>query len=104
MNDQFIPVKISTKAIKEVKLIMVTKGIPEDYGLRIGVNGAGCAGISYLVGFDKRKESDITFLNEDVTIMIEKKHVMYLVGVELDFYEDTETRGFTFKNSGEKNE
>ena len=101
MNDSFTPVSISDKAMKEVKAIMDNKGIPKDYGLRVGIQGAGCAGISYVVGFDKMKESDVVYQKEDVTILIEKKHVMYLIGIELDFYEGKDERGFTF-NSPDK--
>ena len=61
MNDSFTPVSISEKAMKEVKAIMSKKGIPKNYGLRVGIKGAGCAGISYLVGFDKKKESDVAY-------------------------------------------
>ena len=75
---------------------MENKNIPEGYGLRVGIKGAGCAGISYLVGFDKEKDTDLTFLKEGITVMVEKKHVMYLIGIELDFYEGDEARGFTF--------
>ena len=98
MTELFIPVNISDRAIKEVISIMDSKSIPEEYGLRVGIKGAGCAGISYLVGFDTKKDSDVTFEKEGVTILVEKKHVMYLVGIELDFYEGADTRGFTFNS------
>ena len=98
MNDSFTPVSISDKALKEVKAIMNAKSIPQDYGLRVGIQGAGCAGITYIVGFDKKKESDMTYLKEDVMILIDKKHVMYLVGVELDFIDEQDARGFTFND------
>ena len=98
MNDSFTPVSISDKAMEEVKTIIDKKGIPDDYGLRIGIQGAGCAGISYLVGFDKQKDSDTVYQKEGVKILVEKKHVMYLIGIELDFYEGTDERGFTFSS------
>lgn len=78
---------------------MENKSIPKGYGLRVGIKGAGCAGISYLVGFDKKKETDVTYVKDGVTVMIEKKHVMYLVGIELDFYDGEDARGFTFKSN-----
>ena len=81
---------------------MENKGIPGDYGLRIGINGAGCAGLSYIVGFDKIGESDISYDIKGVTVIVSKKHVMYLVGVELDFYEGDDARGFTFNSPTEK--
>ncbi|MEP1781573.1 iron-sulfur cluster assembly accessory protein [Reichenbachiella sp.] len=90
------PVSITPKAVEEVKNIMNNKGIPEDYALRIGIKGGGCGAIGYMLGFDKLKDSDISYLHEEVPIVIEKKHVMYLMGLEVDFVEDSEERGFCF--------
>ncbi|MFT6054170.1 MAG: iron-sulfur cluster assembly protein [Roseivirga sp.] len=93
------PVTVTEKALKEVKNIMATKSIPEGYGLRIGVKGgSGCGGIGYLLGFDKEKEGDITYNIEGVKVYIEKRQTMYLLGLEVDFYEGADARGFTFVN------
>ena len=94
------PVKISEKALVEVKQIMETKNIPEDYGLRIGIKGAGCSGVGFLLGFDKKKDTDIEYMLSDINVYIEKKHLMYLIGLEVDFYEGSDARGFTFINPG----
>lgn len=96
------PVKISQKALIEVKNILSQKGIDSEYGLRIGIRGAGCAGVSYLVGFDKEKEDDIIMLKDDLKVFISKKHVMYLVGVELDFHDGMDEKGFVFSNAVEE--
>lgn len=93
------PVTLTEKAIEEVKHIMAHKNIPEGYGLRIGVKGgAGCAGMGYTLGFDKPREGDINYDVEGITVHIEKKQTMYLVGLEVDFYEGADARGFTFVN------
>lgn len=96
MNIQ--PVSISSKAATEIKEIMAKKNVPEGYGLRIGIKGAGCAGISYLLGFDKKKEDDIEYMHDDIKVYVEKRHTMYLIGLEVDFYEGADARGFTFVN------
>lgn len=93
-----IPVSITNKAREEIKNIMMNKNIPQDYSLRIGVKGGGCGGISYALGFDKTKAGDQEFISEDIHVLIEKKHVMFLMGMQIDFYEGTEARGFTFIN------
>lgn len=93
-----IPVSITNKARQEIKNIMMNKNIPQDYSLRIGVKGGGCGGISYALGFDKTKAGDQEFISEDIPVLIEKKHVMFLMGMQIDFYEGTEARGFTFIN------
>ncbi|HSI90376.1 MAG TPA: iron-sulfur cluster assembly accessory protein [Adhaeribacter sp.] len=92
------PITITEKALAEVKTIMQDKNVPEGYGLRIGVQGGGCSGMSYLLGFDKAKESDETFDLEGVTLIMDKKHGMYVMGMEVDFQDGLNARGFVFNN------
>lgn len=93
------PVKLTEKAIAEVKSIMENKSIPQGYGLRIGVKGGmGCAGLGYMLGFDKPKEGDISYQVEGIEVHVEKKQTMYLIGLEVDFYEGSDARGFTFNS------
>lgn len=94
------PISLSPKAIEEVKEIMANKNIPEGYGLRVGVKGgAGCgSGMGYMLGFDKAKDGDLTYQIEGIDIHVEKRQTMYLVGLEVDFYEGADARGFTFIN------
>jgi len=93
------PVEITVKAIEEVRNIMDNKGIPEGYHLRIGMKGGGCGGMGYVIGFDKPEKDDISYVKNDVPIIVDKKHVMYLVGLEIDFFEDSESRGFVFNTT-----
>lgn len=90
------PVEITPRAIKEIKHIFENKGIPEDYGLRIGVRGAGC-GVAFKLGFDKKKEADDEFQVEGVKVLIQKKETMFLVGKKVEFYDETDGRGFFFE-------
>ncbi|MEQ9375685.1 MAG: iron-sulfur cluster assembly accessory protein [Imperialibacter sp.] len=92
------PVSISEKALGEIKEIIAKKKIPEGYGLRIGIRGAGCAGVSYMLGFDKKKEGDIEYSIAGISVFIEKRHTMYLIGLEVDFYDGADARGFSFVN------
>ncbi|UXP30668.1 iron-sulfur cluster assembly accessory protein [Reichenbachiella agarivorans] len=96
------PVNITTKAIAEVRNIMDNKGIPKDYSLRIGIKGGGCGALGYVIGFDKANDGDITYSQQDIPIVIDKKHVMYLIGLEVDFIEESDARGFSFIKPGEK--
>jgi len=93
-----IPIQITEKAQEEIKNIIQHKNIPTDYFLRVGVKGGGCGGMSYLLGFDKPKEDDQQFEIEGIQVLIEKKHYMFLMGMQVDFYEGNEARGFTFIN------
>ncbi len=95
-----LPIKITEKALKEIKAIMATKNIPSDYGLRIGINGSGgCVGISYMLGFDKMKEGDDSFTIEEVKVYIAKKHLMYLIDLEIEYYSGADQQGFSFVKS-----
>jgi iron-sulfur cluster assembly protein len=93
-----IPIKITQKAQEEIRNIMAYKNIPEDYHLRVGVKGGGCGGMSYALGFDKPKEGDQQFEVDGIPVLVEKRHVMFLMGMHVDFFEGNDTRGFTFVN------
>lgn len=95
-----IPIEITLEAQIEIKNIMANKNIPKEYSLRVGVKGGGCGGMSYALGFDKPKEGDQQFVIEEIPVLIEKKHVMFLMGMRVDFYDGNDTRGFTFVNPG----
>jgi iron-sulfur cluster assembly protein len=92
------PITITEKALAEVKNILKEKNVPGEYGLRIGVQGGGCSGMSYLLGFDKPKEADEVFQLDGVTLIMDKKHGMYVMGMEVDFQDGLNARGFTFNN------
>jgi iron-sulfur cluster assembly protein len=95
MFDNVQPVTISDRAAAEIRKIMENKNIPADYGLRVGVKGGGC-GVSLIIGFDKKKESDLVYKIGDIKVYIDKRHTMYLIGKEVDFFEGAEARGFMF--------
>lgn len=93
-----LPVQVTPSAIAEIKHIVERKNIPAEYGLRIGMRGSGCSGTSFVIGFDKKKEQDQTFDLDGLPVYIEKKHLMYLFGVEVDFVENDTERGFVFNS------
>ena len=93
-----MPISLTKGALQEVKDLMKEKEVPVDHGLRIGVKGGGCAGFSYILGFDKVKEKDNSYQLEDIVVIIEKAHELYLEGTELDFSDGLENRGFVFNN------
>ena len=95
MIPDFEPVTITAKAAEEIKKIMQSKSIPDGYGLRIGVRGAGC-GVSLIIGFDKQKETDQTYEIQGIPVYVDKRHVMFVIGKEVDFHESAEARGFFF--------
>lgn len=98
MFESITPVTLTTKAAEEVRKIRETKTISPEYGLRVGVqSGGGCgSGSSLIIGFDKKKDADIEYTSEGITMYIDKKHTLYLIGKAVDFIETAEVRGFMF--------
>jgi iron-sulfur cluster assembly protein len=92
------PVSITESALKQLKRIMEEQNIPEDHGLRVGVKGGGCSGFSYVLGFDEPKEKDDTYHLGGLRVLMEKSHGIYLIGMEIDWHEGLDNRGFIFNN------
>lgn len=90
------PIRISDKALDQIKRIQSEKQIPETYGLRVGVKGGGCEEVSYILGFDEKGEGDNEFSHRGVVVFIEKKDTMYLMGVTIDYVEEENIKGFKF--------
>ena len=92
------PVTLTEGAKKEIKKLISQQELGEEYGLRLGVEGGGCAGMNYILGFDQKKEGDQEYLIDDIKIFMHKAHGLYLVGMEVDFQDGLNARGFTFNN------
>ncbi|MGC3948531.1 MAG: iron-sulfur cluster assembly accessory protein [Chryseolinea sp.] len=101
MFDDLVPITISDRAAAEIRNIMENKNIPAGYGLRVGVKGGGC-GVSLLIGFDKQKEADRTYIVNGIQVYVDRKHAMYIIGKEIDFVESDEARGFMFADQPSK--
>ena len=92
------PILLSEKAVSEIREIMSSKNIPEGFGLRVGVKGGGCSGMSYILGFDKKRDFDLTFEVDGITVFMDKRHGLYLMGTQVDYQDGLDARGFTFEN------
>lgn len=92
------PVTLTTGAIKELKRLMDEPGFNVDQYLRVGVKGGGCSGMSYVLGFDAKADNDKLFDIEGIPCIINKSHELYLAGMEIDWSEGLDNRGFTFSN------
>ncbi len=92
------PVTLTAGAIAELKKLIDQQELTEEYGLRLGVEGGGCSGMNYILGFDQKKEGDSEFSIEGIRVFMNKAHGMYLAGMEVDFKSGLDARGFTFNN------
>ncbi len=74
-------ITITEKARNEIFRIMQSNNIPENYGLRVGVKGGGCSGLTYTLNFDENyKDGDTIIESENVKLFIDGKSLFYLNG------------------------
>jgi iron-sulfur cluster assembly protein len=92
------PFSISEKAFEEILYILKEKNIPKDYHLRVGIKGGGgCGGATFVLGFDTINEHDDIYLIGGISVLMEKRHALFLAGKEIDFEDGVAARGFVFK-------
>ncbi|MEI8135591.1 MAG: iron-sulfur cluster assembly accessory protein [bacterium] len=90
---------LTEKARTEIAKIMSANSIPDTFGLRVGVKGGGCSGLSYSLGFDKEaRDSDKIVTKEGVRIFVDPKSLFYLSGTQLDYTDGLNGKGFVFNN------
>ena len=92
--------KLTEKAAGEVKRIITEQKISGAAVLRVGVKGGGCSGFEYQLGFDTAANEldDIVSDWHGVRVAVDQKSALYLDGMEIDFYDGLEKRGFVFNN------
>ena len=93
-------IEITPKALEKVRSAMAKENIsPESGGLRLGVQGGGCSGLSYNIRFDtKPRERDRVYEYDGVRIFVDPKSFIYLHGMVLDYEETLLKQGFIFRN------
>ena len=101
------PVKgidITEKALAKVRSALAKEGIsPEQGGVRLGVQGGGCSGLSYNVRFDTQpRERDRVFQYGDIRVFVDPKSFIYLHGMVLDYQETLMQQQFVFVNPNAK--
>lgn len=92
------PVKLTANAIEEVRRLMNEPAFDKSQFLRIGVKGGGCSGLSYVLGFDVKEADDDIFDMNGIPVIMKNAHGIYLYGMEVDFSDGLNARGFVFKN------
>ncbi len=82
----------------EIRKLMAADGFDTNQKLRVGVKGGGCSGMTYVLGFDLKEEADQEFEIDGIACIMNKSHEMYLYGMQVDWQDGLNNRGFTFKN------
>jgi len=96
-------IEISEGAAKKIKSLMAKQGI-SDGGLRVGVKGGGCSGLSYTFAWEAApREGGHTFEGPDDTrVFIDRKSFKFLDGTTLDYDTSLVSKGFIFNNPNAK--
>ena len=83
-------------ALKELKRLMESEA--EADGVRLGVKGGGCSGLSYVLEFSQQREGDNIVEQDGIRFYMDRKSTIYLKGIVLDYKEGLEGKGFVFTN------
>lgn len=88
------PIQITDIARQEIIDTLSDNKIPDNYGLRVGIRGGGCSA-QFLLGFDTPSTHDQVYWVEQIKVIIDKRHLMYVIGMQVDFEETEQGAGFT---------
>jgi iron-sulfur cluster assembly protein len=105
-------IQLTVRALKRIRIAMAKENVsPAQGGLRVGITGGGCSGLSYNIRFDSQaRERDRvyafsqTHLDPEATdapsirIFVDPKSFIYLHGMILDYEETLMRQGFNFIN------
>ncbi len=93
---------VTEAAADRIQALLQKRGKPSA-GIRIGVRSRGCSGLTYTLEYaDEKGRLDEVVQDKGVTILIDPKASMFIIGTEMDYVEDKLQSGFTFRNPNEK--
>ena len=101
-------ITLTEKAANEVKRIVAeqqtTGAAPEKVYLRMRVVGGGCSGFQHKLDLDPtmNPKLDEVFELQGVPVVVDKRSLMYLNDVNVDFHDDLNRRGFSISNPNAK--
>jgi iron-sulfur cluster assembly protein len=96
-------IALTERALEEIRAILLRESKPEGTGLRLGVIGGGCSGLSYKIDFGERKEKDNVIEFGELKVFIDLKSSIYLKGITLDYKDGLAGKGFIFVNPNANN-
>jgi iron-sulfur cluster assembly protein len=92
-------ITVSDNAKQQIEKIMTDENLDNNYFLRVAVKGGGCSGLTYKLDFDNQlKPEDEKYEDKGVTVVCDKKSLLYLWGTELDYTGGLNGKGFEFIN------
>ncbi len=96
-------IQVTETAAKRIRTLMAKQGLTEG-GLRVGIKGGGCSGMSYVFAWEKEaRPGDEVFEGpEGAKIFVDKKSYLFLKGTVLDFDTSIMSKGFVLSNPNAK--
>ena len=95
-------ITLTATAVERVRALLDKRGKPSA-GIRIGVRTKGCSGLSYTIEYaDAKGPADDVVEQDGVTVLIDPKAAMFILGTEMDYVEEKLQTGFVFRNPNEK--
>ena len=93
-------IHLTERAAKQIRKLLEKEGVsPEIGGLRVGVQGGGCSGLSYAMRLDTQpRDRDKIFEEFGARIFVDPKSFLYLNGTTLEYEETLMRQGFVFQN------
>ena len=92
-------IHVTEKAAKKIRELLVKQGVSNKGGLRLGVQGGGCSGLTYAMRLEaKARERDNVIEENGARVFVDPKSFVYLEDVTLDFEETLMRQGFVFQN------
>ena len=93
-------IHLTEKAANKILQLLAKEGVPaETGGLRVGVQGGGCSGLSYAMRLETQARSrDQVFEEHGARIFVDLKSHLYLDNTTLDYVEELMKHGFVFQN------
>lgn len=92
-------IKVDDSAREQVAELVRNGGHPEGSFVRVGVKGGGCSGLMYELTFDTNSlDGDQSFEDNGVTVVVDKKSFLYLIGTTLEYSGGLNGKGFVFNN------
>lgn len=102
MADKKVPLTLTDAAADQIKALLEKRGKPS-VGIRIGVRTRGCSGHSYTLEYaDEAHPMDEIIKDKGVTVLIDPKAILFILGTQMDFVEEDLETGFRFTNPNEK--
>ena len=96
-------VEVTERAQREIREIFEREHPAAGTGLRLGVMGGGCSGLSYEMEFDEQRPHDNVLDFDGFRVLLDPKSSIYLKGVTLDFQDGLKGKGFVFQNPNATN-